>query len=258
MLLCIDIGNTETTWGLFDGDSLKARWSTATVINRTVDDCRMMLDNLLGERGFTVGVLKEAAFCSVVPPLTAIYEEMLEQKIKVKPLVVGAGIKTGIRIRMDNPREVGADRIVDALAAHTLYKGPVIIVDMGTATTFDTVSASGDYLGGAIAPGLRTSVESLYSQTAVLPRIELVRPEKAIGTNTVNAMQSGMIFGYVGLIEGLVARIKKELGQEAAVIATGGLANVIARETDMIDSVNPDLTLFGLKFVHRLNKETRR
>ncbi len=257
MLLAVDIGNTETTWGLFEGDTLKARWSTATVINRSVDDYRIVFSNLLEDRGFSTHDISRSVMCSVVPPLSVVFEEMLKQKIGTSPLVVEAGIKTGVRIRMDNPREVGADRIVDALAAHTLYRGAVIIVDMGTATTFDTVSAEGDYLGGAIAPGLKTSIESLYTRTAVLPRIELARPEKVIGTNTISAMQSGFIFGYVELIEGMVKRIKKELGSPATVVATGGLAHIIANETDIIDTINPDLTLIGLKTVYQLNRKAK-
>jgi len=255
MLMAVDIGNTETSWGVFEGDRLTARWSTSTVIERTADEYRVLLSSLLAERGFSRGDITHAAMCSVVPPLTGIFEELLGGTLAVKPLVVGAGIKTGIRIRMDNPREVGADRIVNAVAAHDIYSGAVIIIDMGTATTFDTISADGDYLGGAIAPGLKTSIESLYAHTAMLPRIDLTRPEKAIGTNTVTAMRSGLIFGYAGLIEGLIKRIKNELGQQASVVATGGLANIIAGEVKSIDDVRPDLTLTGLKLLHKLNLE---
>ena len=189
-----------------------------------------------------------------MPPLTATFEEMFGRYFSISPLVVAAGIKTGVRIRMDNPKEVGADRIVDAVAAHHLYGGPVIVVDLGTATTFDTISQEGDYLGGAIAPGLSTAAESLFRQTAVLPRVELVRPSHVIGTNTTDAMKSGIIFGYVALVEGMVARFQRELGQKTKVVATGGLAKLIARETKVIDEVNPDLTLIGLRLIYQMNK----
>ena len=168
--------------------------------------------------------------------------------------MVGAGVKTGVRIRTDNPREVGADRIVNAAAAHHLYGGPIIITDLGTATTFDTVSKEGDYLGGAIAPGIAAAAETLFMQAAMLPRVELVRPKHAIGTNTIAAMQSGIIFGYVGLIEGMVARIQQELGEKTKVVATGGFAELIAKETAIIDVVNPNLTLIGLRLIYLMNK----
>ncbi|MDD2472095.1 MAG: type III pantothenate kinase [Dehalococcoidales bacterium] len=255
MLLVIDIGNTETNWGVFEGDSLKARWSTATVINRTTDEYRILLNQLLSGCEISTKSLQDAAVCSVVPPLTGVFEQMLAGVAGVKPLTVGAGIKTGIRIRMDNPREVGADRIVNAVAAHSLYTGAVIVIDMGTTTTFDVISADGDYLGGAIAPGLKTGVETLYNRTAVLPRVELTRPEKAIGTNTVAAMRSGLVFGHAAMVEGMVKRIKTELGHEAVVVATGGLSATIARETGVIDIINTDLTLTGLKLVHKMNVE---
>ena len=168
--------------------------------------------------------------------------------------MIGAGVKTGVRIRMDNPREVGADRIVNAASAHHLYGGPVIIVDLGTATTFDTVSREGDYLGGAIAPGIITATEALFMRSAMLPRVELTHPKQAIGTNTISAMQSGIIFGYVGLIEGIVARIQQELGEKAKVVATGGYADLIAKETAVIDVVNPNLTLIGLRLIYLMNQ----
>lgn len=255
MLIAVDIGNTETSWGVFEGGRLTARWNTSTVIERTADEYRVLLSSLLAEQSFTRGDITRAAMCSVVPPLTGIFEELLGATLAVKPLVVGAGIKTGIRIRMDNPREVGPDRIVNAVAARHIYSGAVIVIDMGTATTFDTISADGDYLGGAIAPGLKTSIESLYAHTAMLPRIDLTRPEKAIGTSTVAAMRSGLIFGYAGLIEGLIKRIKAELGQQASVVATGGLAGIIAGEVKSIDDIKPDLTLTGLELLHKLNLE---
>jgi type III pantothenate kinase len=218
------------------------------------DEYATLLLNLLYHQGLEKSAIKEVALCSVVPPLIATFEELFQRYFNLSPLVVGAGVKTGVRIRMDNPREVGADRIVNAAAAHHLYGGPVIITDLGTATTFDTVSKEGDYLGGAIAPGITMATEALSMQTAMLPRVELVPPKHAIGTNTITAMQSGIVFGYVGLIEGIVARIQQELGGKAKVVATGGYADLIAKETRVIDVVNLDLTLIGLRLIYLMNK----
>jgi type III pantothenate kinase len=187
--------------------------------------------------------------------MVSVFEELCRRYFGVTPLVVGSGIKTGVRISMDNPREVGPDRVVNAAAGHKLYGGPLIVIDMGTATTFDAVSKDGDYLGGAIAPGIGISAEALFERAAKLPRVELIRPKKAIGRNTVAAMQSGLIFGYVGLVEGIATRMRKELGGEAKVIATGGLAGVIAKETDVVDVLEPDLTLIGLRLIYEMNSE---
>jgi len=254
MLLAVDIGNTDTTLGVFEDEELCATWHMATSIHRMADEYAALLLNLLHHQGLDTSAIKEVALCSVVPPLIAIYNELFQRYFHISPLVVGVGVKTGVRIRMDNPREVGADRIVNAAAAHHLYGGPVIITDLGTATTFDTVSKEGDYLGGAIAPGINTAAEALFMQAAMLPRVELVRPKHVIGTNTIAAIQSGIIFGYVGLIEGIVARIQQELGRKAKVVATGGWAELMARETAVIDVVNPNLTLIGLKLIYLMNK----
>ena len=254
MLLAIDIGNTDTTLGLFEDEELRATWHIATSIHRMADEYAAILLNLLRHQGIDISAVKQAALCSVVPPLIATYRELFQRYFNISPLVVGAGVKTGVSIRMDNPREVGTDRIVNAAAAHHLYGGPVIITDLGTATTFDTVSKEGDYLGGAIAPGIDSAAESLFIQAAMLPRVELVRPKHAIGTNTIAAIQSGILFGYVGLIEGIVARIQKELGGKAKVVATGGWAELIAKETPVIDVVNPNLTLIGLRLIYLMNK----
>ncbi|TET26279.1 MAG: type III pantothenate kinase [Dehalococcoidia bacterium] len=254
MLLAIDIGNTDTTLGVFDGEELRATWHMATSVHRMADEYAALLLNLLRHQGLEIADIKEAALCSVAPPLITTFEELFQRYFKITPLVVGSGVKTGVRIRMDNPREVGADRIVNAVAAHHLYGGPVIITDVGTATTFDTVSREGDYLGGAIAPGIATGAEALFIQAAMLPRIELTHPKRAIGTSTVGAMQSGIIFGYVGLIEGIVARIGQELGEKAKVVATGGYAALIAKETKVIDVVEPNLTLIGLRLIYLMNK----
>ena len=254
MLLVIDIGNTDITLGVFEGDQFRATWRMATGIHRLADEYAALLLNLLHHRDIETSDIKDVAMCSVVPPLTATFEQLFQRYFNISPLVVATGVKTGVRIRMDNPREVGADRIVNAAAAHHLYGGPVIIADLGTATTFDTVSREGDYLGGAIAPGIGTAAEALFQRAAKLPLVELIPPKRAIGTDSITAMQSGIIFGYVGLVEGLVARIQKELGEKATVVATGGFAELIARETKVIDTVNPDLTLIGLRLIHEMNQ----
>ncbi len=254
MLLVADIGNTDINIGAFDGEELHATWHVATSIQRRSDEYAVLLLDLLRHRNLGISDIEEITICSVVPPLTATFADLFQRYFHTSPLVVGAGVKTGVRIRMDNPREVGADRIVNAAAAHHLYGGPVIVADFGTATTFDTVSREGDYTGGAIAPGIGIATEALVRQTAMLPRVELTRPRHAIGTNTIHAMQSGLIFGYVGLVEGIVARIQKELGEKARVVATGGYAELIARETGVINVVNPDLTLMGLRLIYLMNK----
>ncbi len=253
MFLAIDIGNTEITLGVFEGEELKATWHVSTGIHRTVDEYAVLILNLI--RGApTDSDIKGIAICSVVPPLVATFEELCQRYFHISPLVVGAGVKTGVRIRMDNPREVGADRIANAAAAHHLYGGPVIVTDFGTATTFDVVSKEGDYMGGAIATGIGTAAEALFIRAAALPRVELVRPKRAIGTSTIAAMQSGIVFGYVALVEGMIARIQKELGEPAKVVATGGFAEVIAKETAIINVVNRDLTLVGLRLIYLMNK----
>jgi len=255
MLLAIDIGNTNIIMGMFEEAELKATWRIATGIHRMPDEYAVLVISLLQQRGLKVSDVTSVALCSVVPTLTAIFEEFCQRYCHVTPLVVRAGVKTGVRIRMDNPAEVGADRIVDAAAAHHLYGGPVIIADFGTATTFDTVSKEGDYLGGAIAPGISTAAESLFTRAAMLPRVEMIRPERAIGTNTITAMQSGLVFGYVGLVEGIITRIQRELTEKARVVATGGYTDIIAKETSLIDIVNLDLTLVGLRLIYMMNRD---
>jgi type III pantothenate kinase len=255
MLLAIDIGNTNIKIGIFDGDELKATWNIATGIHRTADEYGGVLLSLMERKKVSPSKITGIALCSVVPPLLPAFVELCRKYLDSEPLVVEAGVKTGMRIRLDNPREVGSDRVVDAVAAQHLYGKPLIIVDLGTATTFSVVSQEGDYLGGAIAPGVVIATEALYTRTAALPRIRLSRPEQAIGSNTVAAMQSGIIFGHVGLIEGMIRRIEQELGSKAKVIATGGQAYFLAQEMPVIQIVNPDLTLIGLRLIYEMNKE---
>jgi type III pantothenate kinase len=254
MLLAVDIGNTSITLGVFDGEKLRATWHVATGVHRLPDEYASLLLSLLRHQGLATADVKAVALCSVVPPLISTFEELFERYFNIEPLVVGAGVKTGVSIRMDNPREVGADRIADAAAAHHLYGGPVIIIDLGTATTFGIISKEGAYIGGIIATGIATAAEALFTRTAQLPRVELAPPKHIIGTNTVAAIQSGIIYGYASLVEGMLARIQKELGVKAKVVATGGYAGLIARETKVIDVVNPDLTLIGLRLISEMNK----
>lgn len=254
MLLVIDIGNTNIVLGIFEGERLRGTWRLSSGLHRMADEYGIMTLALLRHQGIDPSDIKEAILCSVVPPLTVTFEEFCRRYFKVIPLVVETGVKTGVRISTDNPREVGADRVVNAVAAHHLYGGPVIIIDFGTATTFDVVSKEGDYLGGAIAPGIMIAAEALYMRTAKLPRVEIARPKQAIGKNTIAAIQSGLVLGYISLIEGLVARLRKELGGKAKVVATGGLAELIAKETPVIQEVNPNLTLIGLRLIHEMNR----
>ena len=255
LLLVLDIGNTNVTLGVFDGPTLKSTWRLATDARRMPDEYGLLMANIMSYRGVQPSNISGACICSVVPPLVPTFEEVCRNYFSVHPLTVSAGVKTGISIQYDSPRDVGTDRVADAVAALKLYGGPVIVVDFGTATVFDAVSADGRYLGGALAPGITLSSDALFQSTSQLRRVELVPPASAIGRNTVAAMQSGLIFGYVGLVEGMVARFRNELGREAKVVATGGLAELMARETDVFDAVNPDLTLLGLRMIYDLNRD---
>ena len=254
MLLCVDIGNTNIVMGLYDAERLRTHWRVSTDHQQMPDEYGMLLMSLLGHAGFEIGEIDGACMASVVPPLTDVFSEMLRRYVKVEPLIVDTGTRTGVAIRYDNPREVGADRVVNAAAGYRLYGGPACIVDFGTATTFDALSARGEYLGGAIAPGVYIAAEALFQRAAKLPRIDLQRPPNPIGSNTVDSMRSGILFGYVGLVEGMVSRFRGELGPDMRVIATGGLAPLIAAETDVIDFVNPWLTLEGLRMIYELNR----
>jgi len=254
MLLCIDIGNTNITFGLYEGDKLGPRWRIRTIHEKMPDEYGVLLDQMFLHRGYRPEQVTGAMIASVVPPLRPIFEQVCQEYVGQKPLVLDVGVKTGVRIRYENPWEVGADRVADAAAVQALYSMPACVVDFGTATTFDAVSAEGDYLGGAITPGIGIAAQALFERTAKLHRVELTRPPSVIGRTTTHSIQSGLLFGYVGLVEGMVARFKAELGPETQVIATGGLAEIIARETDVIDVVDPWLTLHGLQIIYQLNQ----
>jgi type III pantothenate kinase len=254
VLLTLDVGNTNITIGIFEGAQLRATWRIATNVERLADEYAVIVLGLIDHEGIRRDAVDEAVMATVVPDLAPVFEQLCRRYFGVEPLVVGLGTKTGVRIVYDNPRDVGADRIVDVVAAlHEHGPPPLIIVDFGTATVFDAVSAEGDYLGGAIAPGIGIASEALFERAAKLYRVELERPKSAIGRNTVSAIQSGTLFGYVGLIEGMVARFKKELGGKARVIATGGWAHRLARETRIFDAVDENLTLTGLRLIHEMH-----
>jgi type III pantothenate kinase len=254
MLLAIDVGNTNVTLGIFQGERLVSTWRLASDRERLADEYGLMILGLLDSEGIRREDIDRAVMTSGVPILTTVIEEMCRRHFKVTPLRVGAGIKTGLRILYEDPREVGPDRIVDAVAALRMHKPPLIVVDLGTATVFDVVSREGDYLGGAIAPGIGLATDALVSRAAMLRRPELRAPKSVIGNNTTTAMQSGIIFGYVSLVEGMVARIKEQIGEDAWVIGTGGWADVIARETSVIDHLDANLTLSGLRLVYEMNE----
>jgi type III pantothenate kinase len=254
MLLVVDVGNTNITVGLYRGEELVTHWRVATVHERMPDEYALQLLGLLEHAGYRTEDVAGIAIASVVPPLTGVFVSLSRDYFHQEALVVDAGVKTGVRVRYDNPREVGADRVVDAAAVHKYYGGPACIVDFGTGTTFDAISAEGDYLGGAIAPGIGIAAEALFMRAAKLPRIDLVRPPNVIGTNTVHSMQSGLLFGYVCLVEGMVARFRAELGRDMKVIGTGGLVELIAQETRVIEIIDPWLTLKGLRLIYELNR----
>lgn len=253
MLLCIDIGNTNITLGLYEGDNLGPHWRLATDHGRMPDEFAMQLLGLFSYAKLSAADVDGIALASVVPPLTGKWVEVCRNYLEIDPLVVTAQTTTGIRILYDDPMAVGADRLVDAVAAYQLYGGPACIVDFGTATTFDAITAQGEYLGGAITPGIGISMDALFRYAAKLPKVDIARPPAAIGRNTVHAMQSGLLFGYVGLVEGMVARFRAELGGSMQVIGTGGLASIIAQETEVIEHIAPWLTLDGLRMVYAMN-----
>jgi len=254
MLLTIDIGNTNLTLGLYEGDKLGAHWRLATDHNRMPDEYGLQLLGLLQNAGKTLKDIKGISLASVVPPLTGRVVQACREYLKQEPLVVDAGVKTGVKIRYEDPKAVGADRVCDAVAVMKLYGGPACVVDFGTATTFNAITKDGEYLGGAITAGINLAAEALYTRAAKLPRIDLQVPPSVIGRNTVHAMQSGLLFGYVSMVEGMVSRFRSELGGDMKVVATGGLAEVVAHETKVIDIIAPWLTLEGLRLVWELNR----
>ncbi|MDD3840489.1 MAG: type III pantothenate kinase [Clostridia bacterium] len=256
MILVMDVGNTNIVLGLFQGEKLITHWRISTQIGRTADEYGILINQLLRHNSLKRDSIETVVISSVVPPAMYSIERMVNKYFDVQPIVVGPGIKTGINIKYDNPKEVGADRIVNALAAYSLYGGPVIIVDFGTATTFCVISEEGEYLGGAISPGIKISTDALFQRASKLPRVELVKPDSVIGKNTINSMQSGIIYGYVGQVDYIVNRMKQEINHpEVKVIATGGMAPLIASESKTIQEVNLLLTLEGLKIIYDKNKE---
>jgi type III pantothenate kinase len=253
MLLCIDVGNTNIVLGVFDGEDLVADFRLHTDERSTGDELGLLVSGLLESRGIATSAVTAVVVSNVVPILSRPIDELSHHYFHMAPMVVGPGIRTGMRILYEDPRQVGADRIVNSIAAFRRYGGPAVLVDFGTATTFDAISKQGDYLGGAIAPGIVISLDALVAHAAKLTRVDLVAPGAVVGRNTTASMQAGLVYGYVGLIEGIVGRMKKELGDGAKVVATGGLAELIAAETAVIDTVDQRLTLDGLRIIYQTN-----
>ena len=254
MLLTIDIGNTNLTIGLYDGKILASHWRLATDHARMPDEYGLQILGLLEHARSDPADLIGICLASVVPPLTGRVLQACREYLSREPLVVDAGIKTGIRIKYEDPRQVGADRVADAVAVYHLHGGPACVVDFGTATTFNAITKEGDYLGGAIMAGVNVAAEALFEKAAKLPRVDLARPPSVIGRNSIHSIQSGLLFGYVAMVEGMVDRFRKELGKDMKVIATGGLAEAIARETQVIEIIAPWLTLDGLRIIWELNR----
>ena len=255
MIFVFDIGNTNTVLGVFDGECLRNHWRIETNRNRTEDEYGMVIKSLFNHEGLTFSEIDGIVISSVVPPIMFALEKMCEKYFNLKPLIVGPGTKTGLNIKYENPREVGADRIVNAVAAIHVYGGPLIIVDFGTATTYCYVNELKQYMGGAIAPGINISTEALFSNAAKLPRIEITAPDGVIGKNTVSAMQAGIVYGYVGQVEGIVKRMKAQSHKEPKVIATGGFAHLISQESNVFDVIDPFLTLKGLQLIYNRNMD---
>ncbi len=254
MLLTIDVGNTNSAIGVYSGDTLVGNWRVSTTRERTADETGTLLLSIFHHAGVSPTDIKDAIMCSVVPPAMHSVINAIKKYFGINPILVEPGVKTGINIKYENPREVGTDKIVNAVGALKLYGGPVIIVDFGTATTFCAVSRKGDYLGGVICPGINISADALFNKASMLPRIEITKPKHIIGRTTVSSMQSGIVYGFVGQTDYIVNLMKKEMpGDNVKVVATGGMANLIASESTMIDEVNTLLTLEGLKTVYQMN-----
>ncbi|MCX7708746.1 MAG: type III pantothenate kinase [Clostridia bacterium] len=255
MILVMDVGNTNIVLGVYEKEKLLFHWRMGTDKEKTSDEFGMFFVSLFRHESLDIKAVEAVIIASVVPPIMYSIEHAVRKYFKVEPIIVGPGVKTGINIKYENPREVGADRIVNAVAAYEKYGGPLIIVDFGTATTFCAINSKGEYLGGVICPGIKISAEALFQRAAKLPRIELVKPETVIGRNTVVSMQSGIVYGYVGKVDFIVRRMKKEMKEEnIRVIATGGLARLIASESETIDEINGLLTLEGLRIIYERNK----
>lgn len=256
LIFVFDVGNTNMVLGVYDKEELKYNWRIETNRSKTEDEYGIIIKNLFENVGLRLSQIEGIIISSVVPPIMLALERMCQRYFDLRPLVVGPGIKTGLDIKYENPREVGADRIVNAVAAIHEYGSPLIIVDFGTATTYCYVNEQKQYMGGAIAPGIHISTEALYSKAAKLPRIEIVAPEGVVGKNTVSAMQAGIVYGYVGQVEEIVKRMKIQSKEKPTVIATGGLSSLIAKETTVIDIVDPFLTLKGLQLIYKRNMDT--
>ena len=255
MLLAVDVGNTNLTFGVFDGEELKSRFTMTTKVSRTADEYGLWLKNLLEAKKIPSGAITDVIISSVVPPVMPFLVEGIKEYLHCKPIIVGTGTKTGIKVSVANPKEIGADRIVDAVAAYELYGGPVLVIDYGTATTYDLVSEQGCFIAGITAPGIRICANALWNETARLPEIEIVKPDTILAKDTVTSMQAGLVYGYIGQTEYIIKKVKEEAGLDSMkVVATGGFGKIVSDETEMIDVYDPELTMKGLQMIHRKNR----